>query len=168
VVLLGLMVLALLIAAVSRGCGDDDPTPTGGTPTTTAPTTTSGAGGASAVRVIDQINQEITRTGIQFVTGKSELTAASRATLNTIATILAANAAVRAEVRGHTDNEGDAAKNQQLSQERAQAVVAYLVARGVDAGRLTAVGFGEANPIADNTTEEGRARNRRVEFALAP
>lgn len=166
-VLLGLMVLALVIAAISKGCGDSDSgTPASQPGTSTTPTTTTGA--VAALAVIEQINSQIQQTGVQFVTGKSELTAPSKATLDAVATTLQNNPDVRAEVQGHTDNEGDAAKNLQLSQARAEAVVAYLVAKGIKANRLTASGKGEAVPIADNTTEQGRAQNRRVEFAIAP
>jgi outer membrane protein OmpA-like peptidoglycan-associated protein len=166
VVLLGLMVLALVIAATTKGCGDSEST----SPAAQSPTTSTGAttGTAAAVAVIDQINDEIAKSGIVFVTGKADLTPESRTTLDRIATILIANAAVRAEVRGHTDNQGDAQKNLDLSQLRAQAVVDYLVQKGVQAQRLVAKGLGETVPIADNDTEAGRAKNRRVEFAIAP
>jgi outer membrane protein OmpA-like peptidoglycan-associated protein len=67
-------------------------------------------------------------------------------------------------VQGHTDNTGNAALNQKLSEQRAQAIVAKLVEMGISANRLTAVGKGQSSPIADNGTDEGRAKNRRVEF----
>ncbi len=162
-VLLGLIVLALVIAAMSKGCGDSE----SNSPAAQSPTTSTGA--AAGVEVIDQINSEITQSGgIQFVTGKADLTAASRTTLDRVAAILAANAAVNAEVRGHTDSQGDAQKNLELSQQRAQAVVDYLVQKRIVVARLTAKGLGETVPIADNNTEAGRAKNRRVEFAIAP
>ncbi len=167
VLLLGLMVLALIIAAVSKGCGSsDEPGPASQSPTTTTPTTSTAV--TSGLAVIAQINAEVQRTGITFLTGKTELTATSKTTLDAVAAILRRNPDVKAEVRGHTDNEGDATKNLQLSQQRAQAVVAYLVSKGIPAARLTARGLGEAVPIADNSTPEGRAQNRRVEFQLAP
>ena len=164
VVLLALMVLALIIAAASDGCGSDDTSPAAQSPT---PTTTGPAEGASASAqaVIDQINAQI--TGLPFVVGKSELAPASSAPLDSVVAILKQNATLKAEVRGFTDDQGDAIKNEQLSLARAQAVVAYLTGKGIVAGRLEARGLGEANAIADNTTEAGRAKNRRVEFALA-
>ena len=73
-------------------------------------------------------------------------------------------ATLRVEVAGHTDNAGSPEANQRLSQERAQAVMAALVGRGIKADRLTAKGYGQTTPIADNRTEEGRAKNRRVEL----
>lgn len=69
-------------------------------------------------------------------------------------------------VEGHTDADGDAAYNLRLSQDRAQAVVDYLVGRGVEANRLDPAGFGETRPVADNSTEEGKQANRRVEFLI--
>ena len=73
---------------------------------------------------------------------------------------------VGADVQGHTDAQGGEAANQALSQERAEAVEAYLLAQGVADDALTATGFGEGQPIASNDTADGRARNRRVVFAL--
>lgn len=72
--------------------------------------------------------------------------------------------ALRLGVEGHTDNTSTAAHNQQLSEARAQAVVAALVAQGIAASRLQAAGFGQTRPLADNATEPGRAQNRRVEL----
>jgi len=68
-------------------------------------------------------------------------------------------------IEGHTDSTGTRKSNQALSQQRAGAVVAWLVKNGIAGSRLTAVGVGDTRPVADNKTEEGRARNRRVELA---
>ena len=68
------------------------------------------------------------------------------------------------KIEGHTDSTGTKALNQTLSQQRADAVVAWLVKNGIAAARLTAAGLGDTRLIADNATEDGRARNRRVEF----
>ncbi len=73
---------------------------------------------------------------------------------------------IRVRVAGHTDSVGDREYNIRLSQERADVVVEYLVSKGVDRDRLTAVGFGYSQPVADNSTEEGRAQNRRIEFRV--
>lgn len=167
-VLLGLMVLALIIAAASKGCGDSDNT----TPASQSPSGTTGQTSTKAssdVDVIDQINLAITSAGgIQFATGKTDLTAESKTTLDSVAALLASNPTVKAEVRGYTDNQGDPKKNQELSKKRADAVVTYLIGKGVQNGRLTARGLGDANPIGDNNTEAGRAQNRRITFAIAP
>ncbi|MBI2389061.1 MAG: OmpA family protein [Deltaproteobacteria bacterium] len=73
----------------------------------------------------------------------------------------------KVRIEGHTDNKGKADHNKDLSKRRAQAVKDYLVKKGIDAGRLDAEGFGQDKPIADNKTEAGRAKNRRVEFVIA-
>jgi hypothetical protein len=70
------------------------------------------------------------------------------------------------EIRGHTDDIGDAAKNKALSAERAYEVLNFLVSAGVNSKQLTYQGFGEEKPVADNTTDEGRAQNRRTEFFI--
>jgi outer membrane protein OmpA-like peptidoglycan-associated protein len=73
---------------------------------------------------------------------------------------------MRIQIEGHTDNTGEAAHNQRLSTDRAEAVQKYLLDRDIAADRLKAVGFGQDRPIASNETEKGRASNRRVEFNL--
>jgi outer membrane protein OmpA-like peptidoglycan-associated protein len=80
--------------------------------------------------------------------------------------ILAANPSTLLTVEGHTDDQGDEATNLGLSQARADAVVAYLVAGGVAEDRLVAIGLGETDPIADNATAESRAANRRIVFVV--
>ncbi len=74
------------------------------------------------------------------------------------------NADLKFEVQGHTDNTGTVAGNQKLSEQRAQAIVNKLVEMGIEANRLSAKGMGQSAPLADNSTDEGRAKNRRVEF----
>ena len=103
---------------------------------------------------------------ITFQTGAAELTPESDTTLTAIAALLVDNPAVRIEVGGHTDSDGVPEENEVLSQARADAVVASLVGKGVEAGRLQAVGYGDALPIASNETGEGKAQNRRIEFLL--
>jgi outer membrane protein OmpA-like peptidoglycan-associated protein len=70
---------------------------------------------------------------------------------------------VRVEIAGHTDNVGNKNANKALSQKRADAVRAYLISKGIDGARIKAVGYGDANPVAPNTTSEGRQQNRRIE-----
>ena len=101
---------------------------------------------------------------VNFETGKSTINPDSAQTLDTAAGALKAAGDFRVEVAGHTDNVGTPEANLRLSQERAQAVMAALVERGVPAGRLTAKGYGQTAPVADNRTEDGRAKNRRVEL----
>jgi len=84
--------------------------------------------------------------------------------LNEGALILKKNPEVRIEIQGHTDNVGSAVYNMKLSESRAKAVVEYLIKKGIDPRRISAKGYGLTQPIAGNDTEEGRAKNRRVEF----
>lgn len=101
---------------------------------------------------------------ITFDTGKADLKQDGIATVKEIATLMKSNPALKLGVEGHTDNVGDAASNKKLSEARAKSVTAAIIAGGVDAARLSAAGFGQEKPVADNRTEEGRAKNRRVEL----
>ena len=103
--------------------------------------------------------------GILFDTAKATIRPESAATLQTIADALKAENDLKIEIQGHTDNVGAPAANLKLSQDRAAAVKAYLVRQfGIAADRLTTVGFGDTKPATPNTSEEGRAQNRRVEL----
>ena len=101
--------------------------------------------------------------GVNFATNSARLTPGSLATLDAAAETLRRNGA-RTEVAGYTDDRGSEASNRKLSQSRAEAVRRYLVSKGVEPARLTARGYGEDNPLAENSTESGRAANRRVEL----
>jgi outer membrane protein OmpA-like peptidoglycan-associated protein len=103
---------------------------------------------------------------IFFEFNKTELLPESYAELDKIADFMIENNINRIEISGHTDSEGSDAYNQKLSEGRAQAVVNYLISRGVHPVSMEAVGYGKTRPIDTNLTEEGRARNRRVEFML--
>lgn len=109
---------------------------------------------------------ELLQGSATFEVNSAELSATGTGLLDEAIEILQANPAALLIVEGHTDDAGDAAANLALSQQRAEAVVAYLVAGGIDAERLTAIGYGEERPIADNVTDEGRAQNRRIEFVI--
>jgi OOP family OmpA-OmpF porin len=102
--------------------------------------------------------------GISFDVDKASLKPESMGTLNMIVQVMKDNPDLKFEVDGHTDNSGTAAHNITLSQQRANAVKDQLVKMGVDASRLTAKGFGDTKPNSDNTSPEGKANNRRVEF----
>ena len=99
-----------------------------------------------------------------FETGEATLSPAAQATLDKVVAAMQSYSRPVVEVSGHTDDVGEASDNSALSGERAAAVVAYLESSGIDPARLRSRGAGEAEPIADNSTSEGRAQNRRVEF----
>ena len=105
--------------------------------------------------------------GIEFETGKSTIKKKSFPLLDQIANIFIENANYIIEVQGHTDNVGKPEMNLKLSQQRADAVKKYLEKKGVEAARMTAVGYGQEMPIADNNTKAGRQKNRRVEFKIS-
>ena len=114
-------------------------------------------------------------SGILFSTGKSDLTAASKSSLQQLATVLKNNADCDVAIQGYTDNQGwknstaaqSAEKNQALSLDRATSVSAYLQALSVPAAQIKSVeGLGESNPVASNATKEGQALNRRVEVYM--
>lgn len=104
---------------------------------------------------------------ILFATGSYKLLSSSNKGLNDVVKILQDNPDLKLSIDGHTDNTGTSAKNQTLSENRANAVKDYLVSKGIDAPRLTAAGHGQDEPIADNKTAAGRKKNRRVEMKLS-
>ena len=114
-------------------------------------------------------------SGILFATGSANLNASSKSALSQCATLLKNNADCDVAVQGYTDNAGwknstaeqSAQKNLNLSQQRAQAVTNYLKSLGVSSSQIRSTdGFGEANPVADNSTAAGKAQNRRVEIYM--
>ena len=88
----------------------------------------------------------------------------SQTTLDQVAQMRTENATLKISVEGHTDNVGNATLNKILSENRAKAVMNYLVAKGINSTRLTSKGWGQTKPIADNSTEDSKAKNRRVEL----
>jgi OOP family OmpA-OmpF porin len=112
--------------------------------------------------------QIVIKEQIQFESGKATIRPASYAVLDDVVMVLKDYPDIRVRIEGHTDNVGNDATNLELSKSRADSVFEYIIARGIDARRLITEGFGETRPIDTNTTSEGKARNRRVEFHILP
>ncbi len=104
--------------------------------------------------------------GVNFEFNESRLTTNAKTLLDQVASALLLRPDIDVEIQGHTDSKGSERYNQALSERRAQSVLDYLVSAGVSGSRMTARGFGEMQPIADNLTDEGRERNRRVELKV--
>ncbi|WP_286130662.1 OmpA family protein [Solirubrum puertoriconensis] len=147
--------------------------------------TVGGASGAVIGRKMDKQAEELQRdmknarvervgegikitfdAGILFDTNKSDLRAASVQEIDKMAEVLKKYPDTNVIVEGHTDNTGSDAINQPLSERRAQAVANETMSKGVESGRITTKGYGSSQPVADNTTAEGRQANRRVEIAI--
>ncbi len=117
----------------------------------------------------DQIQNDLNEKGkavlhINFDTDKASLKPDGQDAVAEIAKVLQANKDLKIEINGYTDNAGTADRNQKLSEARAEAVKNEIIKTGIETGRLTAKGFGQEAPIADNSTEDGKAQNRRVEL----
>ncbi|UOQ72235.1 OmpA family protein [Hymenobacter cellulosilyticus] len=144
-----------------------------------------GTGGALIGRKMDKQAEELQRdmknarvervgegikitfdSGILFDTNKSDLRAASQTEITKMAEVLKKYPDTNVIIEGHTDNSGSDAINQPLSERRAQAVANYTIGQGVDAARVQTKGYGSSQPVADNTTAEGKQANRRVEVAI--
>ena len=103
---------------------------------------------------------------VLFLTASADITRAAAGALDALTSILRRCPDVRIEIAGHTDNVGDEARNQALSQPLAEAIRRYLLLQGIPAARLSAIGYGSKQPIAQNDDEPERADNRRIEFLL--
>jgi outer membrane protein OmpA-like peptidoglycan-associated protein len=103
---------------------------------------------------------------VQFEISSSTLTPASRDYLGKVAALMQDQPHIGLSIEGHTDSQDRLGKNQSLSEARARAVLEYLVSKGVASTRMASAGFGGSQPIADNETAEGRAKNRRIEFEI--
>lgn len=112
------------------------------------------------------VGKVVTLQNIFFATGESEVLQQSYNELMKLKQLLEDNPNMQIELRGHTDSQGTQEYNQKLSESRAKAIVDYLVERGIDRKRLTSVGFGKNQPVANNATPEGRQQNRRVEYRV--
>ncbi|MDQ6953413.1 MAG: OmpA family protein [Mariprofundaceae bacterium] len=102
--------------------------------------------------------------GVYFASNRADLTHASSASLNDAVTVLQKRSDIQIEIAAYTDSRGKNAYNLALSKLRAHSVMNYFTSHGIKASRLSSEGYGESNPIADNATREGRAKNRRVEL----
>lgn len=103
---------------------------------------------------------------VYFDTGKSTLKPASHKTLNDLVEVLKLKTTMMIEIQGHTDHVGKEEENLSLSQQRAEAVKQYLVSKGIDGSRIQAKGYGSGMPVADNASEEGKAKNRRTSLKV--
>jgi len=119
---------------------------------------------ATAMAAAIALTGHVAIYGITFDSGQSTITPQSGATLAEMVTLMTSNPSWRMRIEGHTDNVGTTGVNASLSIRRAAAVETWLAAHGVDGTRLTHEGYGESRPVGDNATEDGRARNRRVEL----
>ena len=113
-----------------------------------------------------EANAAIVLKNIFFDPGKYELKTESQVELEEVVQLLKDNPTVKIQINGHTDNSGKAADNVGLSENRAKSVTAYLVTKGINAGRLSSKGYGDTQPIASNSTAEGKSRNRRTELKV--
>ena len=115
-------------------------------------------------KVAEQIH--FTAKNVHFKTGSSVLSQSSKKYLDELAKILVDYPNIKLRIEGHTDNTGNSEKNKVLSQKRANAVLDYLVKKGVNANNLEAIGYGQEKPVASNSDQDGRSLNRRVEFKI--
>ncbi len=119
----------------------------------------------TANQMLDALNKDgFIALNILFETGKSTIQNESLPIVDQMFELLKSDLTLKISIEGHTDNVGNAASNKKLSNDRAKAVMDALIAKGIDKTRLSYIGWGQEKPVADNRTEEGRAKNRRVEI----
>ncbi len=119
----------------------------------------------TANEMLDELNKSgFIALYINFETGKADIKPESQTIVDQIAEMLKVNASLNVSIEGHTDNVGSAASNKTLSENRAKSVMNAILGKGIDKSRLSAKGWGQEKPVGDNKTEDGRARNRRVEI----
>ena len=122
--------------------------------------------GAEVERVGEGIKVTLKENMVNFGFDSADLTAGAKANLDKLAQVLVNNPDTNINIYGHTDSKGTDEYNQKLSERRANSVKSYLLSKGIAASRMIAMGIGEAEPVATNDTDAGRAQNRRVEFAI--
>ena len=108
--------------------------------------------------------QDFATVSATFETGKADIKPESQSIIDQISEMLSANPTLKISLEGHSDNVGSITSNQTLSESRGKAVVNALISKGTDKARLSSKGWGQTKPVAENTTEEGKAKNRRVEI----
>jgi len=131
------------------------------------------AAGSAGQQMMDFINKgegagegRFRFTNLNFASGSSTIAGSSGLEVDNLSSILKAYQDIKVKIEGYTDSQGNAASNQTLSQKRAEAVRARLIAAGIPDARISTEGFGAANPVATNDTPEGRAENRRIEVII--
>jgi outer membrane protein OmpA-like peptidoglycan-associated protein len=122
--------------------------------------------GTTVERVSDNMILVHFDSDVLFDVNSAALGAGSRSALDSAASVFHEYRKTAIVIQGHTDSSGSESFNEDLSKRRAQSVEAYLIGRGVDPPRMAAIGYGEAQPVADNNTADGRVRNRRVDLLL--
>ena len=122
--------------------------------------------GAQVERVGEGIKITLSENMVNFAFNSAELTSSAKTNLDKLATVLINNPDTNINIYGHTDNKGTAQVNQKISENRANSVKNYLISKGIASSRMITMGRGFSEPIASNDTDAGRAKNRRVEFAI--
>ena len=123
----------------------------------------------TANEMLDALNKDgFITLNILFETGKSIIQKESLPMIDQIYELMILDKALIVSIEGHTDNVGNPVSNKKLSDDRAKSVVNALVAKGIDKTRMSSIGWGQEKPVADNRTEDGRAKNRRVEIVKKP